>query len=1320
MIDTKCSLNSINSILTRVSILILIMILIGTILYFIYIKKNRLFEQYENVAVTREPISSYTQDEQGGESRCTFPKFKYPENMNFRDCQIYFTSNIDKCDSDKSSDPHNTCKYVFNGWKEFDSTTNENGQQIHYPKKIYNRDYTNDVDIINGPLVNKCFMPFSLNSAKSFEYENNELVNHDCTGKFGRTDYDTNLFNNDKYTSFNFLNNTIPSTNYNNAVSSICSVRYAPLTGLNNKKFYKFELNAQNQIQDIKKCSFNSEQNGLIVDNTFSLNTFLTNNTAYGLEYKEEKDGQKIFNIFQVNSYPPRTVNVYTFKYNYLCTNSQITSFDIRQKQIQVNNFINTPTITNKTISLNIDNTLDWSIYSNEDNNQEDKRQIIINDLNSKINIINTNIDNSYLNRIEQHTQNITTNRTLHTAAIKNMNDYKPSSINDVITNVNKIFVPNTNRSFLNLGIQRGVISQSNDFSNSDNSLLNESIVYNGRGNLKKGLMMWKINGYFDDVTDKITANVNTNNILNFIHGVTEFNNITSATTNNIDQTGSLGQPINAQDTYSMMWKGIFYAHNAGLYRFLTISDDASYVILNNSVIVNVNNGGLHGMQESQSAPIQLDANSLNEIIIYFGENYGDDNLVFAWKYEYSDWNYNGSFNNKNYLWHFCGDCQKCNNNCNDSATTMNISNKNLNPIHKNGFYYYELIDPNVDYTLNIKEKIDNCEVLVVGGGGSGGIRHGGGGGAGALMYSKSVSFEAGSYTLKVGKGGTPKINSKSIYDTRNHGNNGENSYIKKNKDNTFLFNAPGGGGGSGAGRAGLSGGSSGGSSGGYTRVSNEPKKANNNNVYGTIGGSGSPSGPEKAWAGGGGGGAGGLGGNATKNRYNTNNAGNGGPGKMINITGTNKHYAAGGGGGCHSGNPGMGGSDIGGNGTKDTNIAKSGKNNTGSGGGGSGFNGEWNGIPGAGGSGIIILKFNNNSFITENLFKQKSSEININTVIDLYKSSTISSPYSIKEHNYIDPYNLTLIGNKINSINICSYIYLQKGYYIFYAHLTNQNSYFKSVLSINNNNTNNFHIVHILKGINNAPMSYEEYQTKNHIEITKGGFYKMLFQYVGENNSTMNIESQFKVYVSYKSRPLQISTIAISSLNVLNNGSNLNNYLKVIKKTLDYINLTDMSEYLYYGFDTSSEVYDIFSDIKNRNNDNTSLDIFKNYIHTYYDFFRIKEYTQIININEIALINIDNEKNNKKNNDDGIINITSIINQFKNIDMQSHFPSGSQPGLNNVDISNIFTPVENANTRTQMITMEKIQDDKINKNDNTLFGNVSQYAAKSLYIEEF
>jgi len=1320
MIDRKCSLNSINSILTRVSILILIMVLIGTILYFIYIKKNRLFEQYENVNVTRKPISSYTQNEQGGESRCTFPKFKYPENMNFRDCQIYFTSNIDKCDSDKSSDPHNTCKYVFNGWKEFDSTTNENGQQILYPKKIYNRDYTNDVDIINGPLVNKCFKPFTLNSAKSFEYENNELVNHDCKGTLGRTDYDTNSFNNTKYSSFNFLNDTNPLTNYNNVVSSICSVRYAPLKDLNNKKFYKFELDAQNVIQNIKKCSFNSYQNDLIVDNTFSLNNFLTNNTAYGLEYKEENGGKKYFNIFQVSSYPPKTVNVYTFKYNYLCTNSQITSFDKRQKQIQVNNFINTPTIQNATISLDIDNTLTWDDYKNPQNidTKVDKRQKIINDLNSKINDINTNIDNSYLNSIAQHTENIKTNRDLHTAAIKNMNDYKPSSINDVIIDVNREVVPNTNRSFLNLGIRRGIISQSNDFSNSDNSLSNESIVYNGRGNLKKGLMMWKINGYFDDVTDHITANVNTNNILNFIHGVTEFNNITYATTNNIDKTGSLGQPINAQETYSMMWKGIFYAHKAGLYRFLTISDDASYVILNNSVIVN--NGGLHGMQESQSAPIQLDANSLNEIIIYFGENYGGDNLVFAWKYEYGDWNYNGSFNNKNYLWHFCGDCQKCNNNCNDSATTMNISNKTLHPIHQNGFYYYELTDPNVNYTLNIKEKIDNCEVLVVGGGGSGGIRHGGGGGAGALMYSKSVSFEAGSYTLKVGKGGTTKINSKYIYDTRNHGNNGENSYIKKNKNNTFLFNAPGGGGGSGAGQAGLSGGSSGGSSGGYTRVSNVPKKANDNNVYGTIGGSGSPSGPEKAWAGGGGGGAGGLGGNATQNTYNTNNAGNGGPGKMINITGTNKYYAAGGGGGCHSGTPGMGGSDIGGNGTTYTNIAKSGKNNTGSGGGGSGFNGVWNGIPGAGGSGIIILKFNNNSFITENLFKQKSSEININTVIDLYKSSTISSPYSIQNYSYNNPYNLELKSKKFNLVNICSYIYLQKGYYRFYGHLTNQNSYFKSVLSINNNNTNNFHIVHILKGINNAPMSYEEYTTIKYIEIKKGGFYKMLFQYVGENSSIKNIISQFKVYVSYRSTELPNFTIAVSSLNVLNNGSNLNNYLKVIKQTLNFINLTDMSEYLYYGFNTSSEVYNIFSDIKNKNNDNTSLDIFKNYIHTNYDFFKIKQYEKIVYDNEQELINIDNQKNNRKQTDTGIINITSIINKFQNINMQSHFPSGSQPGLNKVDISNIFTPVEDANTRTQMITMEKIQNNKINTNDNTLFGNVSQYAAKSLYIEEF
>ena len=107
--------------------------------------------------------------------------------------------------------------------------------------------------------------------------------------------------------------------------------------------------------------------------------------------------------------------------------------------------------------------------------------------------------------------------------------------------------------------------------------------------------------------------------------------------------------------------------------------------------------------------------------------------------------------------------------------------------------------------------------------------------------------------------------------------------------------------------------------------------------------------------SGGGGGGAGGIGGNAVS----ITQAGEGGLGRYSSITGDAVMYAAGGGGGSHSGTGGIGGTNsvgtvIGGSGAGGSVEAKSGAAGTGSGGGG-GSNAFKQG--GAGGSGILIIR---------------------------------------------------------------------------------------------------------------------------------------------------------------------------------------------------------------------------------------------------------------------------------------------------------------------------------------------------------------------------
>jgi hypothetical protein len=111
--------------------------------------------------------------------------------------------------------------------------------------------------------------------------------------------------------------------------------------------------------------------------------------------------------------------------------------------------------------------------------------------------------------------------------------------------------------------------------------------------------------------------------------------------------------------------------------------------------------------------------------------------------------------------------------------------------------------------------------------------------------------------------------------------------------------------------------------------------------------------------SGGGGGGAGGAG--LPAKTTSTPYGGNGGPGYSSNITGTSSVYAGGGGGGTYipnggAGTPSSGGSGGGGAGGAGNLSAFAGTPNTGGGGGGGGFNNQ--GLPGAGGSGIIIIRY--------------------------------------------------------------------------------------------------------------------------------------------------------------------------------------------------------------------------------------------------------------------------------------------------------------------------------------------------------------------------
>jgi len=244
---------------------------------------------------------------------------------------------------------------------------------------------------------------------------------------------------------------------------------------------------------------------------------------------------------------------------------------------------------------------------------------------------------------------------------------------------------------------------------------------------------------------------------------------------------------------------------------------------------------------------------------------------------------------------------------------------------------------------------ISGVEYLVIAGGGSGGgYYYAGGGGAGGYRSNVSglssggggsaegtMNIIAGTYPVVVGAGGAAVLNTSSI------GNSGSTSSFNQ-------ISSTGGGAGNKSGGTGGSGGSGGGGGG-----ANAGGSGTSGQGYagGDGGGSANTNGA------GGGGGAGAVGGDG-----GASSAGDGGAGVASNINGTNTTRAGGGGGASgafsYISNGGAGGGGAGGSYAGTIVAGEDGDVNTGSGGGGASHTGNVSRDAGAGGSGIVIIRY--------------------------------------------------------------------------------------------------------------------------------------------------------------------------------------------------------------------------------------------------------------------------------------------------------------------------------------------------------------------------
>ena len=301
-------------------------------------------------------------------------------------------------------------------------------------------------------------------------------------------------------------------------------------------------------------------------------------------------------------------------------------------------------------------------------------------------------------------------------------------------------------------------------------------------------------------------------------------------------------------------------------------------------------------------------------------------------------------------------------------APTITHNSSSATPTLISGVTHYVSFTSTVGTNSFTFPQDTQCDLLVVGGGGSGGTSIGGGGGAGGVVYMVNKTFVGGTtYSVTVGAGGASPGNGPLLT-----GNNGQPSFISvAGADVQFDgINVRGLGGGCGGSyynnansavyNPGKSGGSGGGAADNNEDVNYPGGSATQGNTYWnassgayTAGGAAGRTTAAIKYFGSGGGGMG-VPGATYKDGHS---------GVQNSITGVPVWYAAGGGGGTAStadngvGGNGAGSGGRGGIGYKYVTSAAS---STGSGGGGGGYSyiaGDTY-EAGAGGSGVVILRF--------------------------------------------------------------------------------------------------------------------------------------------------------------------------------------------------------------------------------------------------------------------------------------------------------------------------------------------------------------------------
>jgi len=1190
------------------------------------------------------------------------------KNAKFRDCQVYFTKNKEKCDEDYKSDNNNTCKYKFKGWKELDEIKDSNNNVYKYANKVYVDNKLNESDYKNVLEETRCFY---------------KLGDEDDKSGDNVTTIDSIAYKYQDFYPFSME-------------SSICGVTYPTKTELIGKKFYEFVLDNNNNIVNINKVDILPGQNGFKVDDSFSIEKFVEK-YGNGLEYKSNNE----FNIYQVSKFPDINVKVHKFTYNYLCYNTQIINYNIITTKINIGNIINLqnnsvivrPTNNGNNIDTNISG-INWNNFKNSNPNlREDKRQSIINALIARKNVLQDELKNKNKETaiiLAKIKENIVDNGVANKYQFTKYIDTN-SSLWNQDNFLNKFNVFNYKRQYLTKSANAPI-----DYTNVEVSI-------RIKNNFKEGLKFFKVDGYYNNnsyagdnynnIKSKI-EHIRNKEFINELHqdsgeNITNFRGL-----NNL--TGGKQNP-NVDDTYTMWFSGYFYAHETGNYKFGTSSNDASHIFINDELVVD--NGGDHGMRTVEQNYGTIKKGDICKLDIYFGENGGSDNLEIFWKLNNSNNIYSSEWNNKTWIYHTDPDVNPANHS--SKIPTMKGNKQYVDGReHKlsyktaqdnTGDIYYEFKNTDFIYEVIFNRDVD-ARILVIGGGGGGGMDMGGGGGAGGYIEDNNLSLKKDNkLTIRVGKGGNGAPEGGTSKQGNSHqfkikAKNGENTVVKLNNQekykalgggyggSSYYYYTPGINGGDGA---------SGGGSGGYFSSANYGKPGKTSDS--SQGNDGKNQ--YDVYTAGGGGGAG-------KPSYGSD----GGKGKSSNITGEYYYFAGGGGGSGYSYKGGNGGDGGGGGGacgqTKGGIGYNTGENgggiytnrwtyipggrggdNTGGGGGGGSHYNRYN-RGGRGGSGIVILRIANstvNKLAKCNYYIPPLSEI----TSYLEKTDVLESKINFEVRNAANP----------KSLFYSSYIYLKKGYYKFNfdIDISSYNDLFMKSKIIIYDNKEKTNFISVFK---------DNMVTKKWVYIPATNYYifDISIVYISESSNSIPFKIKARYTNEEKSNKLDFSSTEL----------NINNYEAVT----DANKFKDMSYYIYYhDKDYLSGIKDI-TDQYNKD--------FNRFLESYYLLNNSFGYV----INYFKLLG---KTNNEIKSDRNIQKIDKLLEYLNNIDLRKYLDSSGESKLieNNL-INNIFAENTIININDYITFNQYRQEDKnkLKGADNKF--NMFSHGPRSLYIEIF